>query len=153
MEVRDTEQRTMDVLRLFDDEIDAWVASANARGDAHLIPLSFHWTGTEFLMAVPENSITARNLRRAGWVRIAIGPTRDVAIIEGHVAVESPPLDDPLWEVHAAGSGFDARYNDVPYTLLILTPNRIQTWRNPAELEGRHVMQDGAWLTSISEMS
>jgi hypothetical protein len=146
MEVRSTAQRTRDVLRLFDREIDAWVASASADGQAHLIPLSFHWTGTQFLIAVPEKSITARNLHRAGWARIAIGPTRDVAIVEGRVDLSTPPHDDPLWEEHAVGSGFDAREADASYTLLILTPGRIQAWRTPAELVNRHVMRDGYWL-------
>jgi hypothetical protein len=146
MEVRSTAQRTQDVLRLFDEEIDTWVASASADGVAHLIPLSFHWTGTQFLMAVPEKSITARNLHRAGWARIAIGPTRDVAIVEGPLELAMPPHDDPLWEEHAVGSGFDAREADTSYTLLILTPERIQAWRTPAELENRHVMRDGCWL-------
>jgi hypothetical protein len=146
LEVRTTEQRTRDVLALFDNEIDAWVASASADGDAHLIPLSYHWTGSEFLVAVPENSVTARNLLRAGKVRIAIGPTRDVAIVEGDVVVTSPPDDDPLWEIHASGSGFDARDTDVQYALLIITPKKVQTWRNSDELEGRHVMRNGEWI-------
>jgi hypothetical protein len=149
LSVRDAEQRVSDTLRLFDREVDAWVASASESGKAHLIPLSFHWTGTEFLMALPEKSVTARNLARAKWGRIAIGPTRDVAIIEGWVELTQPPLDDPLWEQHAIGSGFDARAGGVPYTLMILTPRTIQAWRTPEELAGREIMRDGAWLKNL----
>jgi hypothetical protein len=146
--VRSTAQRVSDTLGLFDREIDAWVASASESGKAHLIPLSYHWTGTEFLMALPERSVTARNLARAGWARIAIGPTRDVAIVEGLVELARPPLDDPRWEEHARGSGFDARAEDDLYTLLILTPKMIQAWRTSEELSGRQIMRDGAWLAS-----
>jgi hypothetical protein len=146
--IRSTEQRVSDTLGLFDKEIDAWVASASDNGKAHLIPLSFHWTGTQFFMALPARSVTARNLDRAGWARIAIGPTRDVVIVEGKVEIVRPPLDDPRWEQHAVGSGFDARAEDSSYKLLILTPKMVQAWRTPAELSGRQIMRDGEWLAN-----
>lgn len=145
---RSTEQRVRDVLALFDNEQDAWVASANGIGKVHLIPLSFHWTGQKFLIALPERSVTARNLKRSQWGRIAIGPTRDVAIVEGPVEVTTPPADDPVWDEHAASCGFDARDSEDAFTLVILTPDQIQSWRNPAELENRQVMRDGRWLVS-----
>jgi hypothetical protein len=148
MTVRSTAQRVSDTLALFDREVDAWIASASESGKAHLIPLSYHWTGDEFLMALPERSVTARNLARSNWARIAIGPTRDVAIVEGEVKTVRPPLDDPRWEEHAVGSGFDARVEKNVYTLLVLTPKMIQAWRTSEELSGREIMRDGQWLTN-----
>lgn len=145
---RSTEQRVQDVLALFDREEDAWVASASETGKVHLIPLSFHWTGKVLVIAIPERSVTARNLKRAQWGRIAIGPTRDVAIVEGPVEITTPPADDPVWDEHAASCGFDARDSDDAYALVILTPDQIQSWRNPAELANRQVMRHGCWLAS-----
>lgn len=144
--VRTTKQRIADVYALLEREVDAWVASASEPEDAYLIPLSFAWDGSRIIMATPGNSLTARNLSRAGWARIAIGPTRDVAIIEGALEIVCPPPDDPIWEIHAAGAGFDAREAVPAYVLLILAPHRIQTWRTPAELRGRDVMRAGQWL-------
>lgn len=150
MNVRTTKQRIADVHTLLEREVDAWVASASEHGDAYLIPLSFAWDGFRIIMATPGNSPTSRNLSRAGWGRIAIGPTRDVVIIEGAVEVACPSPGDPIWEFHAAKAGFDARVADSPYTLLILVPHQIQTWRTPAELPGRDVMRAGQWLSSGS---
>jgi hypothetical protein len=145
---RSTGQRIQDVLHLFENEPDAWVPSANERGEVHLVPLSFLWTGQVFVMALPERSVTARNLQRAGWGRIAIGPTRDVAIVKGPVELTTPPADDPIWDAHAARCGFDARESEDAYTLLTLYPDEIQSWRTPAELTNRRVMRDGRWLAN-----
>lgn len=149
--VRSAEQRIRDVLELFDTQEDAWVASASADGKAHLVPLSFYWTGAVFIMALPGNSVTARNLRRAGWARIAIGPTRDVAIVEGPVEMPAPLDDDPIWDAHAESCGFDARQPAGFYSLISLTPDQIQTWRNPDELQDRQVMRAGSWVARIHD--
>jgi hypothetical protein len=145
--MRDRSTRINDTHMLLANQIDAWVASANEHGDAHLVPLSFAWTGTVFLMASPVNSITTRNLARARRARIAIGPTRDVVIVEGQLRVETPEPDDARWDVHANGSGFDARNAEVPYALLTVIPEKIQAWRTPEELEGRVIMRRGRWLS------
>ncbi len=149
--VRSAEQRIRDVLELFAIEEDAWVASASADGNAHLVPLSFHWTGQAFIMALPGKSVTARNLRRAGWARIAIGPTRDVAIVEGPVEISAPPDDDPIWDAHAESCGFDARQPTGFYSLISLTPDQIQAWRNPDELQDRQIMRSGSWVARIPD--
>lgn len=146
MAVRTAAQRKDDVLNLFTNEVDLWIATANAGADVHLIPLSFVWDGDVLVMATPERSITVENLRRAGRVRVAIGPTRDVAMVEGRVAIVSPEDASELAELHARHAGFDARTSDGDYILLILAPESIQTWRTPAELPGRVVMHDGQWL-------
>ncbi len=85
MSVRSVEQRVIDVCAKLETEVDIWVASASATGDAYLIPLSFYWDGVSLIVATPEQSRTARNLRRSGWARMALGPTRDVVVLEGPV--------------------------------------------------------------------
>jgi hypothetical protein len=55
-----------------------------------LVPLSCHWDDSTLTIATPRASRTARNLVRAGWARVALGPTRDVVIIEG--PVEAIPI-------------------------------------------------------------
>jgi general stress protein 26 len=146
VEVRDRAQRIRDVQRLLVSEIDAWVATSGENGEPYLIPLSFVWTGDKIIMATPENSATVRNLRSSGRARVAIGPTRDVVMIDARCELTRPSPEDPLWAVHANQAGFDARDLVPEYLLLVLTPEEIQTWRNPAELPGRTVFRDGAWL-------
>ena len=75
-------------------DTDLWVASANATGDAYLVPLSFSWDGEYLTVATPQRSRTARNLRRARWARMALGPTRDVVIVEGPVEEMAVTADD-----------------------------------------------------------
>ena len=79
------------------DDVDLWVASADETGEAYLVPLSFHWDGAALTLATPRSSPTAVNLLRAGRARVALGPTRDVVIVEGTVA-ELPRGDDPELE-------------------------------------------------------
>ena len=52
---------------------------------AYLVPLSYVWDGTALTMANLEASPTGRNLAATGKVRLAIGTTRDVVLIEGSV--------------------------------------------------------------------
>jgi hypothetical protein len=77
---RDTEERLT-------HDIDLWLASASAAGGPHLVPLSFDWDGEALLMATPTDSPTGRNLAATGAVRLGLGHTRDVSMIEGEVEV------------------------------------------------------------------
>jgi len=139
-------ERRADVLRKLENDVDVWVASANARGDAHLIPLSFYWDGARLTVATATSSVTARNLARARRARMALGPTRDVVILEGAVEV-IPALDDPeLAALHAAAAGFDTRESSTSWIFVRMTPSRIQAWREENELQDRDVMRDGVWL-------
>ena len=146
MPPRSTAQRKADVQEKLGREVDAWVASASETGEAYLIPLSYVWDGARLTVATPTASRTARNLRRAGWARIALGPTRDVVVLEGPVEFIPCGADDALADAHAAATGFDARREPQDYVYIRLTPRRIQAWREADELPGRDVMVDGRWL-------
>ena len=80
---RSREQRRRDTVEKLGNDVDLWVASADETGNAYLVPLSFYWDGSTITIATPRASRTARNLVRAGWARVALGPTRDVVIVEG----------------------------------------------------------------------
>ena len=71
---RDREQRTRDTLLLLEQEIDAWIATADDHsGTPYLIPLSFLWDGSTLLIATFATSPTARNLRSTGKIRLGLG--------------------------------------------------------------------------------
>jgi hypothetical protein len=143
---RSRSQRKTDVLAKLDGDVDLWVASADETGGAYLVPLSFYWDGSTLTVATPRASRTARNLVQAGWARVALGPTRDVVIVEG--PVEAVPLgtDAQLEDAHARASGFDPRTLADEYVYLRITPHEIQAWREANELAGRQLMHKGEWL-------
>ncbi len=92
---RTKSQRKADTVERLRTDIDLWVASASEDARAYLVPLSYHWDGSTLMVATPSASPTARNLLRAGWVRVALGHTRDVVIVQG--TVEAIPISaDPV---------------------------------------------------------
>ena len=137
---RDTEHRlTYDV--------DVWVASASADGGPYLVPLSFDWDGETLLVATPTVSVTGRNVAATRTVRLALGLTRDVSMIDGDVEVlEIDALPRPRGDRFAARTGFDPRALTTPYRWFRISPRRIQAWREADELPGRELMRDGRWV-------
>jgi hypothetical protein len=148
MAIRDRAQRARDVLERLQGDVDLWVATVQDDGSPYLIPLSFVWDGARILMATPATSITTRNLLRSPRARVALGPTRDVVMIDAEVDVVELDSEPDLAELHASRAGFDARTASERFVLLIATPLRIQAWRTPEELPYRLVMKDGEWLES-----
>ena len=68
-------------------DIDVVVASASADAAPNLVPLSFDWDGEAVLLATPTDSPTGRNLAATRAVRLGLGHTRDVSMIECEVEV------------------------------------------------------------------
>ena len=139
-------ERRRDALAKLRSEVDLWVASADAEGRAHLVPLSYHWDGSAIIVATPRASRTARNLLRSGRARVALGPTRDVLILEGAVEELARGVDPRLEDEHAQATGFDPRTEPEDYVYLRIVPDAIQAWRESNELPGRQLMRRGAWL-------
>jgi Pyridoxamine 5'-phosphate oxidase len=141
-------QRKQDALHRLEHDVDAWVATADqASGTPYLVPLSFLWDGDSLLIAVPQASPTSRNLRATGRVRVGIGPTRDVVLIEGTVhALATGELPDEVGDAFAAKTGFDPRQLTSAWLYFRIRPQRLQAWREVNEIEGRELMRGGRWL-------
>ena len=140
-------QRRHDTEHRLAHDVDAWVASASADGVPYLVPLSFDWDGEALLVATPADSPTGRNLAATRAVRLGLGPTRDVTMIEGEVEVlEMGGLPRERGDRFAARTGFDPRELATPYRWFRISPRRIQAWREVNELPGRELMRDGRWL-------
>ncbi len=149
---RDLATRLVDTRRRLERDIDLWLATAPVGGgDPGLVPLSFHWDGETFLVATPRTSPAGRNLRDTGRARVALGELRDAVLVDVS-AEEREMLSVPAqrWEEYAAHVGWDprdeVRDDRSPYTAYVLTPVRVQAWRESNELAGRTLMRDGAWL-------
>ncbi len=139
-------QRKSDTLGKLQSEVDVWVASAGEDGEAYLVPLSYYWDGSTLTLATARGNRTARNLIRAGRARVALGPTRDVVVVDGTVEAVAIGTDVELEDAHARATGFDPRTLAAEYVYLRITPLRIQAWREENELAGRDLMRDGRWL-------
>jgi hypothetical protein len=124
--------------------IDVWVATADG-GQAHLVPLSLAWVDERAVIALKESSPTARNLLSSRTARLAVGPTRDVVVLdvdlEQSLAIDENPA---LAESYAAQADWDPRQS-TGYVFLVLRPHRVQAWREVNEMTGRTLMRHGTW--------
>ena len=143
---RPADQRKQDALRRLEHDVDAWVATAGADGGIpYLVPLSFLWEGDTILIATPESSPTSRNILATGLLRLGVGPTRDVVLIEGTArAVPDGEISADLGDAFAAKTGVDPRELN-GYRFFRVSPRRLLAWREANELAGRELMRDGAW--------
>ena len=147
-EPRTPAERRRDTLHRLEHDVDCWVATADAgTGEPYLTPLSFRWDGSTLLVSTPTSTPTGRNLRADRTVRVGIGETRDVVLVEATVEVIA--LDDlPAGEADAfaAACGFDPRREGGAYAWYRLRPVTVQAWREANELAGRTLLRDGAWV-------
>ncbi|MFI8288322.1 pyridoxamine 5'-phosphate oxidase family protein [Streptomyces sp. NPDC085614] len=143
---RGLEERLRDTRARLEGDVDVWVATPGSPG-VHLIPLSYLWDGDAFLVSTPRSSVTGRNLLADGHVRLGLGPTRDVVVVDGTAEpVDLADLAAGTGDAFAARTGFDPRDLDEPYQYFLIRPRRVQAWREANELRGRDLMRDGRWL-------
>jgi hypothetical protein len=142
---RTREERLADARAMLAGEADCWVATA-ADGLPHLVPLSFIWHDGVVLLATPRRYRTVRNAASHPEVRLAVGTTGDVVILEGTAVVRD--LDEVAGGVldsFAGKAGWDPRHS-AGNVAIEVTPQRVLTWRHENELDGRVLMRDGVWL-------
>ena len=146
--VRADAQRRADTLRRLQNDADVWVATASA-DQPHLVPLSLAWDGARLIMATPAESPTARNAAASGAVRLALGTSRDVTIIDATAdVVPCADATDTVSGCYASRTGWDPRREDVPHVYLIATPRTMQAWNSVAEIPGRTIMRAGRWTSA-----
>jgi Pyridoxamine 5'-phosphate oxidase len=146
---RTRQQRRRDSLNRLAQDVDAWVATADPAGATpYLVPLSFLWDGTTLLLATPSASPTGRNLQQTRRVRVGIGPTRDLVMIEGTVeeVIPANEIAGDIGDSFARKAGFDPR-ELAGYVFFRIRPQLLQAWREANELSGRDLMRDGRWLS------
>jgi hypothetical protein len=145
-EPRDRQTRKADALAMLTTPaVDVWVASASGEGAPHLVPLSLAWVDDRAVVAVEASSVTARNVTASGVARLAVGPTRDVVMVDAVLDRTVEVADDALGAAYAAQADWDPR-SSTGYVFLVLRPVRVQAWRESNEIPGRTLMRDGDWL-------
>ncbi|MFI6469168.1 pyridoxamine 5'-phosphate oxidase family protein [Streptomyces sp. NPDC050516] len=145
---RSREQRKQDVLTRLEKDEDAWVATASAAGEPHLMPLSFVWEDGTLLMCTRMTNPTLRNLRSGDRpVQVTLGHTRDVVHITGTaIVVPTTELPTASGDAFAAKIIWDPRTSGPSYTYFRVVPRRIQAWREVNEIPDRDLMHEGTWL-------
>lgn len=146
---RPPEQRKADALaKLAVEAADVWVATASPDGAAHLVPLSLCWDDGRVVLATERRSRTVANLERTGRARIALGPERDVVMIDATLVtvVDVGSAPDALADAFAAQADWEPRDDGGGYVYVVLAPEQIQVWREADEIRGRTLMRHGHWL-------
>jgi hypothetical protein len=144
---RTPERRTRDVLNRLERERDIWVASADADGVPHLVPLWFVWHGQAVWLSTRATNPTGRNLRDGGRTRLALADTQDVVLIDGAVrAFAAHEVAESAAGTFGKKYGWDPRKEDASYAFFEVRPRRIQAWHGERELPGRTLMREGVWV-------
>jgi hypothetical protein len=146
--MRSAAQRKSDAIEKLNKDQDVWVATATDRGIAHLVPLSLCWHDDMVVVAVEARSRTARDATASGQARLALGPSRDVVMIDAKASVVAREDAGPaITGSYRERTGWEPGSDGGDWVYVLLKPTRIQVWRDVEEIAGRTVMTDGTWLT------
>ncbi len=144
---RTTEQRVEDARAKLDAGGDAWLATSGPTGP-HLVPLSLAWDSASggLIFCAEQRSVTTRNIAAEPAVRIGLGPTNDVLMIDGTARITGPVRDDEtLAAIFHERTRWDPRGDSGDWIFIRVTPSRMQAWRGVDEIADRTVMVDGIW--------
>jgi hypothetical protein len=147
-EPRDTKTRTQDTLTRLINDTDAMVATSDAYGNVHMVPLCFYYEQSgSLLMATPATNQTARNWIMTKKARVSLGHTRDMVMMIGHFEIVGPSeLTSDLMDHYAIKTGWDPREFPEPHVYARFVPQRVQAWRELNEMAGREIMRHGRWI-------
>ena len=147
---RTTAQRVKDSTAKLEAGGDAWLATSGPSGP-HLVPLSLAWdpASGDLVFCIKQETVTARNITIEPTVRVGVGPTRDVLMIDGTAQISGLVNDDPsLAAFFHEKTGWDPLPDGGDLIFARVTPSRMQAWREVDEIANRTVMVDGAWKTT-----
>ncbi|WP_166025558.1 MULTISPECIES: pyridoxamine 5'-phosphate oxidase family protein [Streptomyces] len=148
---RGMEQRTRDVLARLARETDVWVASADAGGTPYLVPLWFVRHDECLWLATRPATPTARNLRTGRRVRLALGDTLDVVLVDGDAeCLASAEVPAAAADAFVEKTGWDPRKDTKEYVWIRVRPRSVEARNGEREMPGRWVMRDGRWAVAAS---
>ncbi|MEI2827547.1 MAG: pyridoxamine 5'-phosphate oxidase family protein [Dermatophilaceae bacterium] len=127
-----------------------WVATANGRGRAHLVPFSFAWIPEGIVICTSPTSQTAKNLRETSTAKLAFGATHDVVLVTGRLAevIDRGPGSDTseIDNVFATQSDWDPRQSSGTFSYFVIGLRQVDVWGPEEEHPDRVVMRSGEWL-------
>jgi nitroimidazol reductase NimA-like FMN-containing flavoprotein (pyridoxamine 5'-phosphate oxidase superfamily) len=136
------------VRRLFRDVPLAHVATLDARGDPHVVPLWFVWLDDALFLTCREGSVVADNLARGGDVAVSIDrglhwTEHQGVLVRGTARIL--PRDHSnarralsawfeKYAEHLSGTGFAAYTSEVEHPVVVrLDPDLLSTWGHAKE--------------------
>ena len=146
---RSPEERKVDALaKITATKANVWVASASLTRGVHLVPVTHTWNGSQHVLATEPGSRTVANATANSRVRLALGETRDVVMVDAVLVAAIPAAEASVAvaDGYASQAGWDPRADSGEYVYLVFRPEHIQVWREDEDLAGRTVMRNGAWV-------
>jgi hypothetical protein len=144
---RTRSERTEAAVRRLQTEPNVWVATASMSGVPHLVPLSLAWDGEAVIVATPTDTPTVRNAIASGVARATLDSADDVVIIDADVRVDDiVDVEPSKVDGYISRVGWDPREQSGTWSLLTLTPRRIQSWNGVGEIDGRTIMRNRTWV-------
>ena len=152
MASRSSNERKADALaKLEAIEANVWVASGSPTGAVHLIPMTHTWNGTQVVLATEPMSRTVANVTANPRVRLALGETRDVVMIDAIFVEAVPKAEAPvaLADAYSTQAGWDPRTDGDDYVFLLLRPSASRYGGKPKTLPGAPLCAAGhGWSDS-----
>ncbi|WP_053205015.1 pyridoxamine 5'-phosphate oxidase family protein [Jiangella muralis] len=146
---RSLAKRRADARQRLETGFQLWLATGSDGRGAHLIPVAYVWDGSVLYTATFAGSRTVLNAKAHPRIRVALGETADVVMIDASAStVEVADIDDDIAERYAKVSTDPRTAPAGRFVYLRLRPRRIQVWNGFHERVGRTVMLDGRWLES-----
>ncbi|WP_372346309.1 pyridoxamine 5'-phosphate oxidase family protein [Streptomyces sp. KL116D] len=144
---RSVAERKRETLDRLTTDRDVWVATGHPEHGPHQVPLWFSWHGRAVWVCTAATSATVRNVRAEPRVRLSLPDTFDVVLLQGRAEC-FPDTDVPAEaaDAFAAKFGWDPRTEDDSFVYVRVAPTVVRAWRGVAELRGRVIMRDGAWV-------
>ena len=116
------EERLRDPRAKLKNDVDLWVATSGSPGGVHLVPLSYLWDGTAFLISTPRASVTGRNLLRTARCRLSLGPTCDVVVVDGAAEPVDSPTSRPRRVTRSRPRPVSTRARSTTYQYFLIRP-------------------------------
>jgi hypothetical protein len=140
-------QRRIDTLAVLEQHGSAWLATAGSR-EPRLIAVTATWTGEEIVVATRTGSPTARNLVESRRAILAFGTGDDAILVTAELIEAIPATADPgqVGRAFIARAGWNPAEEGPDWAWYRLRPTRIEAYRGYAELPGRTILRDGAWV-------
>ena len=153
MPSRSSQQRQTDAVGRLASDPNVWIATASPLGIPHLVPLSLAWIDDRIVVSTPTDTPTVRNAVATGRVRAALDSAADVVVIDCEVReISLAEADAELLATYVARVGWDPRQEPGEWSLLLLTPMRVQAWNGVPEIEQRTIMKRGIWTHEETDL-
>ena len=119
-----------------------------ADGGVHLVPVTHTWNGSQHVLSTEPGSRTVANATANPWVRLALGETRDVVMVDAVLVAAIPAAEASaaVADGYASQAGWDRGRTLASTSIWSSGPNASRCWREDEDLAGRTVMRNGAWV-------